>query len=185
MNRSDEYLEATPSMDEFVLPPPITEHGVTSYWVWVDPSWKVDTCGWQYTDWDWKRLAMLSRRRKWFRCARLEQQPAEEESSVKESIDINNDDDDDDYSLTTTDDSISTMETTHAAAGINIFSPSSPSTPPPLWIKHRSSPSTSSSATIATATTYSLPSSPSGNVRKRYSCDSTGSSLGSHFWLNR
>lgn len=184
MNRSDEYLEATPSMDEFVLPPPITEHGVTSYWVWVDPSWKVDTCGWQYTDWDWKRLAMLSRRRKWFRCARLEQQPAEEESSVKESIDINNDDDDD-YSLTTTDDSISTMETTHAAAGINIFSPSSPSTPPPLWIKHRSSPSTSSSATIATATTYSLPSSPSGNVRKRYSCDSTGSSLGSHFWLNR
>lgn len=175
--RSDEYLEPTPSMDEFVLPPPITENGTTSYWVWVDPSWKVDNYGWQYTDWDWRRLAMLSRRRKWYRCARLEQQPAaveqEEEEEQEEGIDK------DTHSLSTTDDSISTFET--HAAGINIFSTSSS---PPMWIKHRSSPSIGSTTTIATATTYSLSSSPC-STRKRYSLDSSGTSLGNHFWLSR
>ncbi|KAI8150337.1 Peroxin/Dysferlin domain-containing protein [Fennellomyces sp. T-0311] len=78
---SDEYLEPTPSIDAFHLPPPSN----SSHWTWVDPSWKPDLSGvkdddgWEYGNWDWKAwsdkrsgLSVLTRRRRWIRCARLE-----------------------------------------------------------------------------------------------------------------
>ncbi|ORZ01034.1 hypothetical protein BCR43DRAFT_502652 [Syncephalastrum racemosum] len=68
---SDEYQEPTPSISEFTLPPPVHN----CQWTWVDPEWKLDkrdddVGGWRYGD--WSNNTLLTRRRRWWRCARLE-----------------------------------------------------------------------------------------------------------------
>ncbi|KAI8057373.1 hypothetical protein BDF21DRAFT_349197 [Thamnidium elegans] len=87
---SDQYLSKVPSTLLFHLPPPttkldkLTNKIIQTTWQWISPEWQidedhnVDTDGWEYGSWDWKRwnikssgLRVLTRRRHWVRSARL------------------------------------------------------------------------------------------------------------------
>jgi hypothetical protein len=91
INRSDKYLESTPSIDEFRLPPTTyigkpnasNQQKIIS-WTWIDPTWSkheefttaTDKDGWQYGSWKWKSwtsqssgLGICTRRQKWYRYA--------------------------------------------------------------------------------------------------------------------
>lgn len=81
-------MEATPSTNEFRLPPKTTtlilennQQKIVS-WAWVDPKWSkykgtnTDTNGWQYGSWQWKQwssqssgLGICTRKQKWYRHA--------------------------------------------------------------------------------------------------------------------
>ncbi|KAF1800450.1 hypothetical protein V8B55DRAFT_1391507 [Mucor lusitanicus] len=85
---TDAHLEATPSINNFCLPPqttsvlPDTHQQKTVSWTWVDPEWSryqdatTDKNGWEYGNWQWKQwtfqsigLGICTRRQKWYRDA--------------------------------------------------------------------------------------------------------------------
>lgn len=93
MKRSDIYLESTPSIDEFRLPPTTcigkpnkqNQQRIVS-WTWIDPTWSKyqataddnsqEEDGWEYGSWNWKSwtfsstgLGVCTRRQKWYRFA--------------------------------------------------------------------------------------------------------------------
>ncbi|KAG1170170.1 hypothetical protein G6F70_007876 [Rhizopus microsporus] len=82
---SDEYLQKTPSIHSFKLPPPVIKKGIRFAWHWASQDWEIDLNrnvdkeGWEYGSWDWKSwaskssLSLFTRRRYWIRYARLEQ----------------------------------------------------------------------------------------------------------------
>lgn len=87
-DRTDAHLEATPSINNFCLPPKTTsilldtnQQKIVS-WTWVDPEWSLhqdattDKNGWEYGNWHWKQwtlqsigLGICTRRQKWYRDA--------------------------------------------------------------------------------------------------------------------
>ena len=220
--RSDEYLEPTPSIDAFNLPPP--SH--SSHWVWVDPSWCIDKNGvkddngWEYGNWDWKAwsnkstgLSILTRRRRWLRCARR----IEEESHIineqgNENDNENENENEDAAESIASSYSSSLPDTTTTAAGAaetiqaallssspksttassfsGCSSPSlvfSPKPRPTSLLTHRTLSSIttiSSSSSASLATSYgSLSSSPTTATTMAYS--TAKADCGTHFWLHR
>lgn len=176
--RSDEYQEPTPSISEFTLPPPVHGH----QWTWVDPEWKLETPdddagGWRYGD--WSNNTLLTRRRRWLRCARLEQHyepmsvvhtPVPKRSSAisfKSSKSTSRNSVHSDTSISSTlSSSLDSMNSpTKSFGGGGPSYRFSPKPRPTSLLTHRSV------SSISTITTVSPSSSPS--------------SYKSHFWLNR
>lgn len=95
--RADEYNEPVPKTNDFSLPPSSCATTKLSddsgevmrksmQWVWSDPEWwldldgDVDKEGWEYGNHSWQHmankssgLAILTRRRRWVRTAKLEE----------------------------------------------------------------------------------------------------------------
>ncbi|CEP08606.1 hypothetical protein [Parasitella parasitica] len=84
---TDAHLEATPSINNFCLPPNTTilesnnQQKIVT-WTWLDPEWRkyqdadTDSEGWQYGSWQWKQwssqstgLGNCTRRQRWHRSA--------------------------------------------------------------------------------------------------------------------
>ncbi|KAM3588580.1 Tectonin beta-propeller repeat-containing protein 1 [Umbelopsis sp. WA50703] len=94
---ADEYHEPVPKTKDFSLPPPssattkLSENSMevmrkSMQWVWSDPEWwldldgDVDKEGWEYGNHSWENmtnkstgLAILTRRRRWVKTAKLEE----------------------------------------------------------------------------------------------------------------
>ncbi|KAI9259626.1 integral peroxisomal membrane peroxin-domain-containing protein [Phascolomyces articulosus] len=216
-NWSDEYLEPTPSIDTFNLPPP--SH--SSHWIWVDPSWLPDKSGvkdddgWEYGNWDWNGwnnkstgLTVLTRRRRWIRCARRIEEECINNDTFHDNT--NNNDDDAAESIASYSSSSADMIVATTAAGAaeciqaallssspksttttssSCSSPSlhfSPKPRPTSLLTHR---------TLSSITTISSSTSTSSSLTTSYGSPtfSTSSSpitttakdCGTHFWLHR
>ncbi|KAI9485993.1 MAG: hypothetical protein EXX96DRAFT_613834 [Benjaminiella poitrasii] len=113
---SDIYLEPTPSIHNFRLPPPTltgkinekNQQKMTS-WVWIDSNWTIyrsdsvaDKDSWEYSTWQWKnwstrsnKFDICTRRQKWYRRAQRKEFWIDMNDSIEESYMC-------DYSCTTT-----------------------------------------------------------------------------------
>ncbi|GAA5804694.1 hypothetical protein HPULCUR_010197 [Helicostylum pulchrum] len=102
---SDVYLEKTPSIKRFQLPPTTYLNKLNSKnqqkvisWTWLDPNWTIrkdgtDKEGWQYGNWNWKSWSSQSggiinctRRQKWTRYAQRKEYWVEVESCCSSLI---------------------------------------------------------------------------------------------------
>ncbi|KAI9484582.1 integral peroxisomal membrane peroxin-domain-containing protein [Zychaea mexicana] len=185
---SDEYLEPTPSIHAFNLPPSST----SSHWVWVDPSWNTDKSGvvtkddggWEYGNWDWKAwsnkatgLSVLTRRRRWIRCARRVEctSDADVESIAAGAS----------AASTQKAESVASSPLSSGCSSPSLLF--SPKPRPTSLLTHRT---LSSITTISSSTSSSLSTSCDSPLSSPFpltttTTTATGKDCGTHFWLHR